>query len=118
MPMREFPWAPAQGAIAIEIASSRPDLDRLIDPIVCAATTAAVNAERQVLEEHGGGCHQALGAAIIEKPYGRVVSVRSRDTATSRSGSCSARARHFPASRQDESGRSPARTIAAERAHR
>ena len=27
MPMREFPWAPAQGAIAIEIASSRPDLE-------------------------------------------------------------------------------------------
>ena len=26
MPMREFPWAPAQGAIAIEIASSRADL--------------------------------------------------------------------------------------------
>ena len=78
MPMREFPWAPAQGAIAIEIAS-RTDLDCLIAPIVCAATTAAVNAERQVLEAHGGGCHQALGAAIIERPYGRVVSVRSRE---------------------------------------
>jgi hydroxymethylbilane synthase len=82
MPMREFPWAPAQGAIAIEIASSRSDLDCLINPIVCAATTAAVNAERQVLEEHGGGCHQALGAAIIDRPYGRVVSIRSRDAET------------------------------------
>lgn len=81
MPMREFPWAPAQGAIAIEIASARADLDRLIAPVVCAATIAAVAAERHVLAESGGGCHQALGAAIIEKPYGRVVSVRSRDTA-------------------------------------
>ena len=79
MPMREFPWAPAQGAIAIEIASARADLGKLIEPIVCAATTAAVNAERHVLEEAGGGCHQALGAAIIERPYGRVVSVRSRE---------------------------------------
>ena len=80
MPMREFPWAPAQGAIAIEIASARADLAELIQPIVCAATTAAVNAERLVLEKAGGGCHQALGAAIIERPYGRVVSVRSRET--------------------------------------
>ena len=80
MPMREFPWAPAQGAIAIELASARTDLGRVLEPIVCPATTAAVNAERLVLEEAGGGCHQALGAAIIERPYGRVVSVRSRET--------------------------------------
>ena len=83
MPMREFPWAPAQGAIAIEIASARADLEGLIAPVVCAATTAAVQAERQVLAESGGGCHQALGAAIVEKQYGRVMSVRSRDTAAS-----------------------------------
>ena len=80
MPMREFPWAPAQGAIAIEVASARTGLGRVVEPIVCAATTVAVNAERLVLEEAGGGCHQALGAAIIERPYGRVVSVRSRAT--------------------------------------
>jgi hydroxymethylbilane synthase len=79
MPMREFPWAPAQGAIAMEIASAREDLARLIEPIASASTLAAVEAERQVLAEHGGGCHQALGAAILEKPYGRVVSVRSRE---------------------------------------
>lgn len=80
MPMREFPWAPAQGAIAIEVASARPDLGEWIQPIVCRTTTAAVNAERLVLEEAGGGCHQALGAAVLQRPYGRVVSVRSRDT--------------------------------------
>ena len=84
MPMREFPWAPAQGAIAIEIASGREDLERLIEPIASAQTMRAVEAERQVLAEHGGGCHQALGAAILERPYGRVVSVRSRDTRTER----------------------------------
>jgi hydroxymethylbilane synthase len=82
MPMREFPWAPAQGAIALEVASARADLELLMEPIVCRSTMTSVNAERQVLEKHGGGCHQALGAAVIEKVYGRVVSVRSRDTAT------------------------------------
>ena len=67
MPMREFPWAPAQGAMAIEIASARADLGPLLAPILCAATMAAVNDERHVLADHGGGCHQALGAAVIEK---------------------------------------------------
>jgi hydroxymethylbilane synthase len=82
MPMREFPWAPAQGAIAIEIARSRPDLESLLAPILCASTMAAVAHERQVLADHGGGCHQALGAAVISKPYGRVISIRERTRGT------------------------------------
>jgi hydroxymethylbilane synthase len=81
MPMREFPWAPAQGAIAIETAATRDDLAALIAPIVCGVTVGAVQVERAVLASHGGGCHQALGAAVVEKPYGRVVSVRARETA-------------------------------------
>lgn len=79
LPMREFPWAPAQGAIALEIPEGRSDLNDLLTPILCQSTTAAVQYERQILNDHGGGCHQALGAATIEKPYGRVVSIRSRD---------------------------------------
>ena len=82
MPMREFPWAPAQGAIAIEVARSRPDLDSLLAPILCASTMSAVGYERQVLADFGGGCHQALGAAVIEKPYGRVISIRERTRGT------------------------------------
>ncbi len=82
MPMREFPWAPAQGAIAIETAEGRADLAAAIASIACAKTLAAVETERKVLADHGGGCHQALGAAVLEKPYGRIVSIRGRDTAT------------------------------------
>ncbi len=78
MPMREFPWAPAQGAIAMEIADGREDLEALLAPIVCGNTTGDVMAERGHLADAGGGCHQALGAAVTTKPYGRVVSVRSR----------------------------------------
>ena len=81
LPMREFPWAPAQGALALEIREGHRDLHALLEPIVCRATTNAVAAERQVLAAHGGGCHQALGAAIIDTPYGRVVSVRARGPA-------------------------------------
>lgn len=83
LPMREFPWAPAQGALALEIPEERSDLSDLLAPILCASTTASVHYERQILNDHGGGCHQALGAAAIEKPYGRVVSIRSRDRGVS-----------------------------------
>jgi hydroxymethylbilane synthase len=82
MPMREFPWAPAQGAIAIEVARSRADLESLLTPILCASTMSSVSSERQVLADYGGGCHQALGAAVIEKPYGRVICVRERTRGT------------------------------------
>ncbi|MDO8679265.1 MAG: hydroxymethylbilane synthase [Acidobacteriota bacterium] len=81
LPMREFPWAPAQGALALEIREGRDDLQALLEEIVCRATTNAVTAERQLLAAQGGGCHQALGAAIIDTPYGRVVSIRARGPA-------------------------------------
>jgi hydroxymethylbilane synthase len=82
MPMREFPWAPAQGAIAIEVARSRQQWDALLEPIICSSTTEAVNEERKVLADHGGGCHQALGAAVIDRRYGRVMSIRERTRGT------------------------------------
>ena len=78
MPMREWPWAPAQGALAIEIASAREDLAALLETISHRPTWDAVNAERAVLAQHGGGCHQALGAAVIERDYGRIVSIQAR----------------------------------------
>jgi hydroxymethylbilane synthase len=49
LPMREFPWAPAQGALAVEIADGRHDLDALVTPILCECTTSAVQDERRVL---------------------------------------------------------------------
>lgn len=78
LPMREFPWAPAQGAIAMEIADGRDDLQALLSPVICEQTTRDVIAERGYLAAAGGGCHQALGAAVVTKPYGRVVSLRAK----------------------------------------
>ncbi len=79
LPMREFPWAPAQAALALEIARSRRDLDDVIAPVLCERTTDVVRQERQILDDHGGGCHQALGAAVLDRPYGRIVSIQARD---------------------------------------
>ncbi len=84
MPMREFPWAPAQGAIAIEIANRRADVRAIVGAIVCRHTTAAVEEERGILAAHGGGCHQALGAAVLTKAFGQVISVRDKATGESR----------------------------------
>lgn len=83
MPMREFPWAPAQGAIAIEVREDS-SLDHLLQPVICQRTTLAVQHEREVLAESGGGCHQALGAAVIQAAYGRIASIRAREGNISR----------------------------------
>jgi hydroxymethylbilane synthase len=84
MPMREFPWAPAQGAIALEVRDHAHEFDALLQSVICERTTSAVRYEREVLEQSGGGCHQALGAAVLETPFGRVVSIRSREGDVSR----------------------------------
>ncbi len=80
LPMKEFPWAAAQGALAIEVSDRRPELSQLVAAISHSLTWDAVNRERWILADHGGGCHQALGAAIVQRDFGRVTSVRARGT--------------------------------------
>jgi hydroxymethylbilane synthase len=103
LPMREFPWAPAQGAIALEIAEGRDDLQRILDPILHAPTFEAVEMERRVLAGYGGGCHQALGAAVAVRDYGRVVSVRARgaDQADVEKWELEPQSRRFPKTSRD-----------------
>lgn len=81
LPLTENPTAPAQGALAIEIATSREDLRAMLGEINCPSTFASVLREREILRGHGGGCHQAIGAHVIERPYGRMAMVRGRDEA-------------------------------------
>ena len=78
LPMRDFPWAPAQGAIALEIAAERPAMAELLSPVIHAPTVADVSKEREILASFGGGCHLALGAAVVSRQFGQVVSVRAR----------------------------------------
>jgi len=54
--------APGQGAMAIEIRTSRDDLMRLIAPLDDRPTALAVTAERAVSRTLGGSCTMPLGA--------------------------------------------------------
>jgi hydroxymethylbilane synthase len=68
LPLSENPAAPGQGALAIECrsdaAATRAILATLDDP----ATRGAVNSERALLGEWGGGCHQRFGATQVALP--------------------------------------------------
>jgi len=54
--------APGQGAIAIEVREEDNHASEVVAVINHHETAAAVQAERAVLRELGGGCHLALGA--------------------------------------------------------
>jgi hydroxymethylbilane synthase len=76
LPVKHFPTAPAQGALAIEVARSRSDVVALVGAIADEATADAVREERETLARHGGGCHEAIGVTVLPRAYGRVRSVR------------------------------------------
>lgn len=80
LPLSANPGAAAQGALAIEIASNRGDLKQLLAEINCEATFAAVRREREILQSHGGGCHQAIGVDVLIRGYGKIEIVRGIDT--------------------------------------
>jgi hydroxymethylbilane synthase len=77
LPAREFPTAAAQGAIAIEVAASRRDLQDRLARVTHAPTWQAVLRERAILQSFGGGCHAAVGVTVLQREYGRVTSVRA-----------------------------------------
>ncbi|MEO8483529.1 MAG: hydroxymethylbilane synthase [Acidobacteriota bacterium] len=78
LPLREFPTAPAQGALAIEAAADATEVRELVGAIDHAPTRRAVDDERGILAEAGGGCHEAIGASVRVRDYGTVTSVRGR----------------------------------------
>jgi hydroxymethylbilane synthase len=76
LPLRDFPTAPAQGALAIEVAATN---HRVIDRVRAVShepTVRACQAERAILASHGGGCHEAIGATVLQRDYGTITSVR------------------------------------------
>jgi hydroxymethylbilane synthase len=54
--------APAQGALAIQIRESEPELEAELQRLNHRETERAVSAERHFLQHFGGGCHIPLGA--------------------------------------------------------
>jgi hydroxymethylbilane synthase len=77
LPTREVPGAPAQGALAIEVSTGNQALIDALRTISHRPTWEAVTREREILAAHGGGCHEALGATVLPRPYGQIVSVRA-----------------------------------------
>jgi hydroxymethylbilane synthase len=71
LPVALNPPAAAQGALAIEIKQGRTDLETLARKINDRATFDNVLHERTTLKSYGGGCHQKIGVANIDKPFGR-----------------------------------------------
>jgi hydroxymethylbilane synthase len=76
LPVRDFPTAAAQGALAIEVASTRTDLLDIVRSVSDEPTRAAVEDERAILHAHGGGCHEALGITVLARDFGHVRSIR------------------------------------------
>jgi hydroxymethylbilane synthase len=54
----------------------------MVRAITHAPTERAVRREREILASLGGGCHEAIGATVLAREYGDVVSVRARLDAT------------------------------------
>lgn len=59
--------AAGQGALGIEVLSSRPDMVELLSFLSCPETTAAATAERAISQALGGSCQVPIAAhAVVE----------------------------------------------------
>ena len=83
LPLTDSPGAPGQGALAIECRSRR-----LLPRAHCSLrwkirqTRAAIVLERQLLAQHGGGCHQRFGATLQWLPgLGGLLQIAGRSSA-------------------------------------
>jgi hydroxymethylbilane synthase len=82
LPLTESPGAPGQGALAIECRADDENTRALLAALEDPATRGAVTVERQLLAEHGGGCHQRFGATMQWLPgLGGLLRVAGRSSA-------------------------------------
>jgi len=65
LPLEEFPTAPGQAALAIECRADDPETRDLLAGLHCSLSAGQVDAERRLLAEQGGGCHQRFGATSV-----------------------------------------------------
>ena len=73
LPLSENPSAPAQGALAIEVASSNESAKDTLKKINDESVFETVNTERQILKKYGGGCHQKIGVTVINTTKGQMI---------------------------------------------
>ncbi|MEO5969625.1 MAG: hydroxymethylbilane synthase [Bdellovibrionia bacterium] len=62
LPLKECPAAPGQGALAIECRADDEPVKKILRTLHHEQTARSVAAERQLLADWGGGCHQKFGA--------------------------------------------------------
>ena len=80
LPLNACPAAPAQGALAIECRSDDEATRALLAAIDDAPTRTAIAAERALLAQRGGGCHQQFGATQLQLDgLGALLYVRDAD---------------------------------------
>ncbi len=78
IPVSVSPSAPAQGALAIEIARGREDVKARLDAIADRAAYADVTIEREIFRKYGGGCHQKIGVTCESRAFGRIETGRGQ----------------------------------------
>ncbi len=88
LPLTLCPAAPAQGALAIECRVNDERTRALLAAIDDPATRAAIDAERALLAQRGGGCHQRFGATQVQVDGPGHAAIFARGW---RPGSCGAR---------------------------
>ena len=76
LPLKECPTAPAQGALAIEARKNAPETIQILKSLHDPVTLTAVEKEREILQEWGGGCHQKLGATFVTLPNSTSLLIR------------------------------------------
>ncbi|MCC7442877.1 MAG: hydroxymethylbilane synthase [Bdellovibrionales bacterium] len=80
-PVTESPSAPAQGALAVECRADDERVARILRAIHDQRSQASAQAERALLAEFGGGCHQRFGATALARPgMGVALWVRGKDS--------------------------------------
>jgi hydroxymethylbilane synthase len=76
LPVSANPPAPAQGALAVEVAQANESIHQMCQALSDEKTFACVQKEREVLRRYGGGCHQKIGVAVLPRSYGVVHALR------------------------------------------
>jgi hydroxymethylbilane synthase len=80
LPLTRCPAAPAQGALAVECRTDDARTRALLAAIDDRSTRVAIDAERALLAERGGGCHQRFGATQLQvEGLGALLYLREAD---------------------------------------
>ncbi|WCL49386.1 hydroxymethylbilane synthase [Leptospira sp. GIMC2001] len=76
LPLSLNPNAPAQGGLVLELRKSDHRIKDLFMNLQDAKADSSSHLERKILKKYGGGCHQKIGVAVLERDYGQIVYTR------------------------------------------